>query len=282
MKIITSISDMHKVSLALKGEGRTIGFVPTMGALHKGHVTLIDKAKRESNKVVLSIFVNPIQFAPGEDYHSYPRDKERDEIMASQSGVDVLFLPLADEMYPDGYETFVNVEGITELLCGKFRHGHFKGVATVVLKLFNIVMPDRAYFGEKDYQQMLVIKRMVNDLNLNIDIINMPTVREEDGLAMSSRNTYLDSRERTSAVSLYKALKISEDMVKNGERDTMKIINEMERIIRSETAAKIDYISICDPDTLKDIKTINGRALAALSVRIGNTRLIDNCMLGVK
>lgn len=282
MKIITSISDMHKVSLVLKREGGTIGFVPTMGALHKGHVTLIDKAKRENNKVVLSIFVNPIQFAPGEDYHSYPRDKERDEIMASRSGVDVLFLPSADEMYPDGYETFVNVEGITELLCGKFRHGHFKGVATVVLKLFNIVMPDRAYFGEKDYQQMLVIKRMVNDLNLNIDIVSMPTVREEDGLAMSSRNTYLDSRERTSAVSLYKAIKTSEDMVKNGERDTMKIINEMERIIRSETAAKIDYISICDPDTLKDIKTINGRALAALSVRIGNARLIDNCMLEVK
>lgn len=282
MKIITSISDMHKVSLVLKGEGGAIGFVPTMGALHKGHVTLIDKAKRENNKVVLSIFVNPIQFAPGEDYHSYPRDKERDEIMASRSGVDVLFLPSADEMYPDGYETFVNVEGITELLCGKFRHGHFKGVATVVLKLFNIVMPDRAYFGEKDYQQMLVIKRMVNDLNLNVDIVSMPTVREEDGLAMSSRNTYLDSRERVSAVSLYKAIKTSEDMVKNGERDTMKIINEMERIIRSETAAKIDYISICDPDTLKDIKTINGRALAALSVRIGNARLIDNCMLEVK
>lgn len=282
MKIITSISDMHKVSLVLKGEGGTIGFVPTMGALHKGHVTLIDKAKRENNKVVLSIFVNPIQFAPGEDYHSYPRDKERDEIMASRSGVDVLFLPSADKMYPDGYETFVNVEGITELLCGKFRHGHFKGVATVVLKLFNIVMPDRAYFGEKDYQQMLVIKRMVNDLNLNIDIVSMPTVREEDGLAMSSRNTYLDSRERTSAVSLYKSLKTSVDMVKNGERDTMKIINEMERIIRSETAAKIDYISICDPNTLKNIKTINGRALAALSVRIGNARLIDNCMLEVK
>ncbi|MBI3815104.1 MAG: pantoate--beta-alanine ligase [Nitrospinae bacterium] len=273
---------MRQSSVDLKSSGRSIGFVPTMGALHGGHVSLINEAKKCNDAAVLSIFVNPTQFAPGEDYNSYPRDIERDKITASDTGVDILFLPSADEMYPEGFKTFVNVEGITESLCGRFRPRHFKGVATVVLKLFNIVMPDRAYFGEKDYQQLLVVKKMVKDLNLDIEIKGMPTIREWDGLAMSSRNGYLNRKERISAVSLSTALKTSQEMVKNDERRAEKIIGEMEKVINNEDAAKIDYISICDPDTLKDIEIIDNRALAALAVRIGKTRLIDNCILEVK
>lgn len=287
MRIITSIKEMRRASLDLKGKGRSIGFVPTMGALHKGHVSLIKEAKKYNDAAVLSIFVNPTQFIQGEDYRSYPRDIERDKITASDAGVDILFLPSADEMYPDGFKTFVNVEDITESLCGRFRPGHFKGVATVVLKLFNIVAPDRAYFGEKDYQQLLVVKNMVGDLNLNIEIVGMPTVREDDGLAASSRNSYLNEKERISAASLYAALKRSREMVENGERRAQKIIREMEKIIElavneanpNEGSTKIDYISICDPDTLKDIEIVDGKALAALAVRIGKARLIDNCIL---
>lgn len=282
MKLISSIVEMHKTSLDLRNRGKNIGFVPTMGALHKGHNSLMEKAKRDNDIVILSIFVNPTQFTAGEDYISYPRDIEKDKATASDIGVDYLFLPSADEMYPEGYKTFVNVEDITEPLCGKFRPGHFKGVATIVLKLFNIVKPKRAYFGEKDYQQLLVIRRMARDLNLDIEIINMQTIREETGLAMSSRNRYLNQKEMASAAAIYKALKISQEMVKDSERISQKIINEMERVIKNEDGVKIDYISICDPDTLKDVKTISGRALVAIAVRIGNARLIDNCIVEVK
>ncbi len=282
MKIITSIKEMRRASIDLKSKNKSIGFVPTMGALHIGHISLINEAKKYNDAVVLSIFVNPTQFVQGEDYNSYPRDIERDKITASDAGVDILFLPSADDMYPEGFKTFVHVEDITEALCGKFRPGHFKGVATVVLKLFNIVAPDRSYFGEKDYQQLLVVKSMVRDLNLNIEIAGMPTVREDDGLAISSRNDYLSGKERITAASIYRSLKMSQDMVKNGERKAENIINIMERIIKNEEGTKIDYISICDTDTLKDIELIDNKALAALAVRIGKARLIDNCVLEVK
>ena len=282
MKVISSIVEMHKTSLGLRNRGKSVGFVPTMGALHKGHTSLIEKAKKDNDGVILSIFVNPTQFTAGEDYYSYPRDIEKDKTTASDIGVDYLFLPSADEMYPEGYKTFVNVEDITEPLCGKFRLGHFKGVATVVLKLFNIVKPHRAYFGEKDYQQLLVIRRMARDLNLDIEIVNMPTIREGDGLAMSSRNRYLNQKEMVSAAAIYKALKISQEMVKDSERVSKNIITEMERVIKSEDGIKIDYISICDPDTLEDVKIINDRVLIAIAVRIGNARLIDNCIVEVR
>lgn len=282
MKLISSIAKMHKISLDLRCKSKSIGFVPTMGALHGGHTALIKKARSSNDVVAASIFVNPIQFAPGEDYHNYPRDIESDSMIASDAGVDILFLPSADEMYPPGYRTFVNTEGITEFLCGRSRPAHFKGVATVVLKLFNIVMPCRAYFGEKDYQQMLVIKQMVRDLNFDIEIIGVPVVREGNGLAMSSRNDYLNPKERISAASLFRAIKISRQMVENGERNAQKIINKVENIIKKEKGAKIDYISICNPVTLEDIKIISSRALIALAVRIGNTRLIDNCIVEVK
>ncbi len=282
MKVISSIVEMQKTSLGLRNKGKSVGFVPTMGALHKGHTSLIDKAKKDSDVVILSIFVNPTQFTAGEDYYSYPRDIEKDKTTASDIGVDYLFLPSEDEMYPEGYKTFINVEDITEPLCGKFRLGHFKGVATVVLKLFNIVKPQRAYFGEKDYQQLLVIRRMARDLNLDIEIVNMPTIREGDGLAMSSRNRYLNQKEMISAAAIYKALKISQEMVKDSERVSKNIITEMERVIKSEDGIKIDYISICDPDTLEDVKIINDRALIAIAVRIGNARLIDNCIVEVR
>ena len=273
---------MHKTSLGLRNGGKSIGLVPTMGALHKGHTSLIERAKKDNDIVILSIFVNPIQFTAGEDYHNYPKDFEKDKVIASKSGVDYLFLPSADEMYPEGYKTFVNVEDITEPLCGKFRLGHFKGVATVVLKLFNIVKPHKAYFGEKDYQQLLVIRRMARDLNLDIEIVNMPTIRERDGLAMSSRNRYLNQKEMVSAAAIYKALKTSQEMVKDSERVSKNIITEMERVIKSEDGIKIDYISICDPDTLEDVKIINDRVLIAIAVRIGNARLIDNCIVEVR
>ena len=273
---------MHKTSLGLRNRGKSVGFVPTMGALHKGHTSLIEKAKKDNDGVILSTFVNPTQFTAGEDYYSYPSDIEKDKTTASDIGVDYLFLPSADEMYPEGYKTFVNVEDITEPLCGKFRLGHFKGVATVVLKLFNIVKPHRAYFGEKDYQQLLVIRRMARDLNLDIEIVNMPTIREGDGLAMSSRNRYLNQKEMVSAAAIYKALKISQEMVKDSERVSKNIITEMERVIKSEDGIKIDYISICDPDTLEDVKIINDRVLIAIAVRIGNARLIDNCIVEVR
>ena len=282
MKVISSIVEMHKTSLGLRNRGKSVGFVPTMGALHKGHTSLIEKAKKDNDGVILSTFVNTTQFTAGEDYYSYPRDIEKDKTTASDIGVDYLFLPSADEMYPEGYKTFVNVEDITEPLCGKFRLGHFKGVATVVLKLFNIVKPHKAYFGEKDYQQLLVIRRMARDLNLDIEIVNMPTIREGDGLAMSSRNRYLNQKEMVSAAAIYKALKISQEMVKDSERVSKNIITEMERVIKSEDGIKIDYISICDPDTLEDVKIINDRVLIAIAVRIGNARLIDNCIVEVR
>jgi len=229
----------------------------------------------------VSIFVNPTQFGPKEDYDSYPRDLEGDKEKVDLVGGDIIFAPSVSEMYPEGYLTYINVEGITETLCGLSRPGHFRGVATVVAKLLNIVRPHKAFFGQKDYQQSVVIKRMVKDLNMDTDIVVLPTVREPDGLAMSSRNSYLSKEERKSATILYKALMMASDMVKTGERDSKKICSEMRRMISKEPLANIDYIAITDPDSLQDIAEIKGKTLIALAVRIGNTRLIDNILIEV-
>jgi len=240
-----------------------------MGFLHEGHLSLIREARKQTDIVIVSIFVNPTQFGPQEDYESYPRDLKGDTKKVDSAGGDIIFAPSSRDMYPDGYLTYVNVEGITETLCGFSRPGHFRGVMTVVTKLFNIVKPHKAFFGQKDYQQSVVIRRMVRDLNMDIDIIVLPTVREPDGLAMSSRNSYLSVEERKAALILYKSLIMASEMVKNGEMDAKKIFSEMKRTIQNEPLVIIDYIAITDPDTLKDIYKIKGKTLIALAVRIG-------------
>lgn len=278
MEIIENIASMHALSERKRMEGKLIGFVPTMGFLHEGHLSLIREAKKLSDIVIVSIFVNPTQFKPNEDYDKYPRDLEGDTKKVNSAGGDIIFAPSARDMYPDGYLTYVNVEGITETLCGISRPGHFRGVTTVVTKLFNIVKPHKAFFGQKDYQQSVIIKKMVRDLNMDIDIILLPTVREHDGLAMSSRNSFLSTEERKVAPVLYRALIMASEMIKNGERNTWRIYSEMKRMIESEPFAVIDYIAITDPETLTDISEIKGKTLIALAVKIGSTRLIDNIL----
>lgn len=278
MEIIENIASMHALSERKRMEGKLIGFVPTMGFLHEGHLSLIREAKKLSDMVIVSIFVNPTQFKPNEDYDKYPRDLEGDTKKVNSAGGDIIFAPSARDMYPDGYLTYVNVEGITETLCGISRPGHFRGVTTVVTKLFNIVKPHKAFFGQKDYQQSVIIKKMVRDLNMDIDIILLPTVREHDGLAMSSRNSFLSTEERKVAPVLYRALIMASEMIKNGERNTWRIYSEMKRMIESEPFAVIDYIAITDPETLTDISEIKGKTLIALAVKIGSTRLIDNIL----
>jgi pantoate--beta-alanine ligase len=260
----------------MKKEGKSIGFVPTMGYLHDGHMSLVKTAKKHTDIVVLSIFVNPLQFGSGEDYEKYPRDFKRDEELARGAGVDVIFYPSVKEMYPNGYATAVNVERLTDTLCGASRPGHFKGVTTVVAKLFGIVKPDIAYFGQKDAQQAIIIKKMVEDLNMGIEIKVMPVVREKDGLAMSSRNAYLSDEERKEAVVLYQSLKKAEELIRQGEKDPKKIIKTMEGMIKSRPALKTDYISIVDMKELKPVDAISGEVLVALAVFAGKTRLIDN------
>jgi len=281
MKIVRTIDSMKREIYIYKNQGLTIGFVPTMGYLHEGHISLMKKAKEENNIVVTSIFVNPIQFGPNEDYNKYPRDFERDEKLARSVGVDVIFYPNVEEMYPSDFKTKVIVQKITNIMCGKSRPGHFDGVATVVLKLFNIIKPDRAYFGEKDAQQLAVIKQMIKDLNLDVEIIGMPIVRESDGLAMSSRNSYLNEEERKSATVLYKSLILAKEMINNGERKADIIKQEMQNLILKEKYAKIDYIEIVDKNTFEPIDQIKGNILIALAVYIGSTRLIDNISLEV-
>lgn len=279
MEIIENIASMHALSERKRMEGKLIGFVPTMGFLHEGHLSLIREARKQTDMVIVSIFVNPTQFRPNEDYDKYPRDLEGDTKKVNSAGGDIIFAPSARDMYPDGYLTYVNVEGITETLCGISRPGHFRGVTTVVTKLFNIVKPHKAFFGQKDYQQSVIIKKMVRDLNMDIDIILLPTVREHDGLAMSSRNSFLSTEERKVAPVLYRALIMASEMVKNGEKNTRKIYSEMKRMIENESLVVIDYISITDPETLTDISEIKGKTLIALAVKIGSTRLIDNILI---
>jgi pantoate--beta-alanine ligase len=279
MKTIDNIPRMVTFSRMVKKEGKTIGLVPTMGYLHEGHLSLARSAKRLNDVVIMSIFVNPIQFGPNEDLDSYPRDLQRDEDLAATAGVDVIFYPSVKEMYPEGFATYVNVEGLTEKLCGARRPGHFKGVTTVVAKLFGIVKPDMAYFGQKDAQQAIAIKKMAEDLNMDVGIKVLPVVREKDGLAMSSRNKYLSGDERNDASVLYRSLQAAESLVKAGEKNPKKIMQAMEALIKAKSAAKIDYIAIVDPKDLKDIDTISGKALVALAVFVGKTRLIDNIIV---
>jgi len=261
--------------------GGSVGFVPTMGYLHDGHLELVRRARAENITVIASIFVNPSQFGAQEDFSSYPRDTERDLAMLEEENVRLVFMPTVEEMYPQGFSTWVEVEKITERLEGESRPGHFRGVATVVAKLFNIVQPDSAYFGQKDAQQLAVICRMVSDLGLNLDIVAVPTVREPDGLAMSSRNIFLTAEERKAALVLWKALCLARGHWEKGQRDVASLRQEMASLIEHEPFANIDYISIADPETLQEIDVIDSPALVSLAVRIGGTRLIDNTMLGV-
>jgi len=271
---------MQKLAIKLREEGKSIGFVPTMGALHEGHLSLMGRARRENDILVISIFVNPTQFGPGEDYRRYPRPFEKDRALAQREGVDIIFYPFVSEMYGERYSTYVEVDKLSNKLCGLSRLGHFKGVASVVCKLFNIVKPRIAYFGQKDYQQLEIIKKMVKDLNIEVEIRECPIVREPDGLAMSSRNSYLSSQERQEALSLYRALNCAKRLIRAGS-SVPDVIFEMKKIIQKEPHAKIDYIKIVDPQTLEDVNKIRqGRkVLVALAIWIGKTRLIDNILV---
>ena len=280
MRVIRSIQEMYKLSESVRKEGKIIGFVPTMGYLHEGHLSLIRIARKRCDLLVVSIFVNPTQFGPNEDLNSYPRDFERDSKLCEKEGVDVIFAPSAEEMYPDGYSTWVEVKGpVTEVLCGAFRPGHFRGVTTVVAKLFNIVQPHFAVFGQKDAQQLVVIKKMTRELNFPVEIVAAPTVREKDGLAMSSRNEYLNENERKVAPKIYQSLILAKNMLLRGERDTEKIKNEMRKFLESAKLIKIQYIDIVDADTLKPLKNAQGRVMVALAAFLGRARLIDNIIV---
>ena len=263
----------------VKKQGKRIGFVPTMGFLHEGHLSLIRKAAKDTDCVVVSIFVNPIQFGPGEDFKKYPRDPKRDLRLCRDNGVDAVFIPTPKMLYGNGFSTYVDVKDLTNGLCGIQRPGHFKGVATVVAKFFNIIRPDKAYFGQKDAQQALLIKKMVEDLDIHVKIKVMPIVREKDGLAMSSRNVYLNSCQRREALSLYKSLKMARDLHKKGERDPKKIIRKMRSVILKEKHTRIDYVSIVDLKRLEAVNRISEKALVAVAVKIGKRRLIDNIIL---
>jgi pantoate--beta-alanine ligase len=275
MQVIKTIAEMRQIGKKLRA---TLGFVPTMGYLHDGHLSLVSRAKTENKTVAVSIFVNPTQFGPKEDFKSYPRDIERDLNMLEPL-TDIVFIPSDDEIYPDGYATWVIVQGLTEVLEGAVRPGHFNGVSTVVNKLFNIVQPTRAYFGQKDAQQVAVIKKMVKDLNMNLEIVACPTIREEDGLAMSSRNTYLTPEHRRASPVLYRALHLAKELADNGEQDAGILRREMEELIKKEPLANIDYVSVADNETLKEIHRIKLPALVSLAVKFGKTRLIDNIVL---
>ena len=282
MKIVNKVRQMQVLSDKFKKEGKKIAFVPTMGYFHKGHLSLMERGRKLADILVISIFVNPIQFGPGEDFMEYPRDLERDLSLAEGVGVDVVFIPEAEEMYPPDYQTYLEVTGLTQHLCGLFRPGHFRGVTTVVAKLFNIVKPDIALFGLKDYQQYIVIKRMVRDLNYDIEVVGCPIIREEDGLAMSSRNKYLTPEQRKSALCLYQGIKLAERLVREGQRDAKIIVKEVIDYIESKPYTQIDYVKICHPETLDDLEYLNDKALLALAVRVGKARLIDNTILEVR
>ena len=275
MVVVKTIKEVRETVKQWKKEGLSVGFVPTMGYLHEGHQSLI-RAAGENDKVVVSIFLNPMQFGPTEDLASYPRDLERDKEKCLESGADLIFAPDASEMYGDNFQSFVDMNPLTQELCGLTRPCHFRGVCTVVTKLFNIVKPDRAYFGKKDAQQLAVIKRMVADLNMDIEIIGCPIVREEDGLAKSSRNTYLSAEERQAALVLSKAVKKAEELIAAGVRDSAEIISQMYAVVDAEPLAKTDYIKVVSLDTMQQISKIEDSALVALAVYIGKTRLIDN------
>ncbi len=279
MKIVDSVAGMKALAREWRRAGRTIGFVPTMGYLHEGHLSLVRESRKRAGVTVVSIFVNPTQFGPNEDLERYPRDLEKDAAYLEKAGVDVLFHPAAAEVYPPGYRTFVEVDGLQDKLCGRSRPGHFKGVATVVLKLFDMVGPDLAFFGAKDAQQVLIIRRMARDLDLDVEVVTCPLVREPDGLALSSRNAYLSPEERQASLALSIGLRWAERAVAAGERDAAKIVAGIRAVLVAEPRARIDYVAAVDPETLEPVAEMRGDVLVALAVFIGPTRLIDNVRL---
>ncbi len=281
MDIISKVNMMKEIAREARGKGKKIGFVPTMGFLHEGHLSLIRKAREISDITVVSIYVNPAQFGPKEDFENYPRDLTRDADLAIAEQVDYLFTPESQEIYPKGYTTYVEVKRLSDILCGRSRPGHFRGVATIVLKLFNIVLPSFALFGQKDAQQAIIIKKLVKDLNMDVEVVVAPTIRHEDGLAMSSRNSYLSKEEREAATVLYRSLKAAEQLIENGERDAEAVENEMRKMIETEPLARVDYVSITNTTNLENLSKISGNVLIAAAVFIGNTRLIDNIILKV-
>lgn len=279
MKIIATIAEMQKNSQALRREGKTIGFVPTMGFLHEGHLSLMRQARRECDVVVASIFVNPTQFGPSEDLDRYPRDEAGDRAKCASAGVDLLFMPDAKEMYPEKPSVFVSVEGISDVLEGAIRPGHYRGVATVVAKLFHSVLPHVAFFGQKDFQQCVVIKRMVKGLDMDVRIAVQPTVREADGLAMSSRNTYLSPEERRIASTIFRALSAAEQMAKSGEKEPEKLKRKMQAVLQEEKSLVPEYIEVVDPESLAPLPSAAPAMALLIAVRLGRTRLIDNILL---
>lgn len=279
IRLVETIKEVRSFVDAVRKRGETIGFVPTMGAFHLGHLSLMRQAKKETDAVVVSVFVNPLQFAAGEDYDRYPRQMAKDLRMAESERVDVLLAPSVAEMYPKGFATYIDQNDLPTKLCGEFRPDHFRGVMSVVAKLFNIVKPDVAFFGQKDYQQYLLIRRMATDLNLDVDVRVLPTVREEDGLAMSSRNIYLGPKQRKDAICLYRALQRAEELIGSGESGAVRVASEMKRVIHRVKGARIDYIAVVNSDTLEPVKEIKGKTLIAAAVRIGKARLIDNILV---
>ena len=280
MRLVSTIRQMGSISDGARRDGQTIVLVPTMGYFHEGHLSLMREGRRRGDVLVVSLFVNPSQFGEGEDYEIYPRDFPRDKGIAEEMGADILFAPTVEEMYPEDYQTFVEVERVTKPMEGQFRPTHFRGVTTVVAKLFNIVKPHIAIFGEKDFQQLVVIRRMVEDLNMGVEIIGMSTFREEDGLAMSSRNTYLTAEERNAALSLNQSLQKASELYRSGERSPRRIVAAVKGVIQREKGLVIDYVEIRDAKTLEEIEIIEDQAVVALAVKVGKIRLIDNVILG--
>lgn len=280
MKIITHIRDMQHWSEARRQEGKRIAFVPTMGFLHEGHLSLVREGKKRGDVVVVSIFVNPMQFNQQSDFATYPRHLEQDQRLLEGLNTDVLFSPDTAEVYPPGFQTAVEVDQVSRPLCGAFRPGHFRGVTTIVAKLFNIVKPHVAIFGEKDFQQCVVIKRMVQDLNFDLDIITMPTVREPDGLAMSSRNARLSAAERQTSLCLSRALNTAQELVAHGERRSAMILQAVQELIERQGGVRLEYVSLCHPETLEEVAEVSGPTLLALAAWVGDVRLIDNCVIG--
>lgn len=276
MNIVKTISEVRNVVKNWRKQGLSVGLVPTMGYLHEGHKSLIERACKENDKVVVSVFVNPTQFGPGEDLATYPRDIQRDAALCEDAGAALIFNPEPEEMYFDDFHTYVTMESLSDELCGKTRPIHFRGVCTVVSKLFHIVAPDRAYFGQKDAQQLAIIKRMVRDLNFDIEIVGCPIVREADGLAKSSRNTYLNPEERKAALVLSRAVRLGQELIQKGERNADVIVEKMKQLIEEEPLAKIDYVQAVDAISIQPVAEIKGTVLVAMAVYIGKTRLIDN------
>ena len=282
MEVVKETGRIRDVVERARTAGRVVGLVPTMGFFHEGHLELMKRARAECDLVVVTLFVNPTQFGPAEDYEAYPRDFERDRALAEGVGVDYLFAPEAEEMYPEGFQTSVSVERLSKVMCGAARTGHFDGVATVVAKLFNIITAHKAYFGQKDAQQLLIIRRMAKDLDFPVEVVAVPTVRERGGLAMSSRNRYLSPEERSAATDLYRSLEAAASLIESGEKRAEVVREEMEKVISAEPLVNLEYIAICDNIYLQPLSVLSGEVLVALAARVGKARLIDNMVFDVK